>query len=400
MRIAIVYDCLYPHTVGGAERWLRALAEALSEKHEVTYVTRRQWRAGESPVSGARCVAVAPGGPLYAHDGRRRVWPGLRFGAGVFLHLVRRRGAYDIVHCGAYPFFGVLAVRAALAGRRTPRIFVDWAECLDAAYWRRYAGPIPGRLGHALQTLSVRLTPTAFCFSRLVEQRLRRSALQGPVVRLPGLVLERDPAAPPGDAVRQPLVLFAGRHVPDKRTQLVADAVARAREELPELRAVFVGDGPERPALLERIRPDEVITAPGFVDERELARLMRSAACLVCASRREGYGMVVAEAAAAGTPAVVVAAPESAAPELVEEGVNGRVVPDAGAEALAAGIVAVVREGEALRRSTAAWFERHREEMSMAGSIAIVQQTYRRELAAGHAARRPARCFKLCGPRG
>ena len=391
MRIAIVYDCLYPHTVGGAERWLRALAEALSEEHQVSYVTRRQWGAGDRPVSAARCVAVAPGGPLYADDGRRLVWPGLRFGAGVFVHFVRRRGAYDVVHCGAYPFFGVLAVRAALLGRRTPRIFVDWAECLGAAYWRSYAGPIAGRAGHALQTLSVRLTPAAFCFSRLVEQRLRRSALRGPVVRLPGLLVEGDGAAPPGEAVRQPLVLFAGRHVPDKRTQLLADAVARAREQLPELRAVFVGDGPERPLLLERLRADEWIRAPGFVDERELGRLMRSAACLVCASRREGYGMVVAEAAAAGTPSVVVAAPESAAPELVEEGVNGRVVPDARPETLAAAIVAVVREGEALRRSTAAWFERHRERMSMAASIAVVQQAYRRELAAGPGAktRRP-----------
>ena len=376
MRIAIVYDCLYPHTVGGAERWLRALAEALSDEHEVTYVTRRQWRAGESPVAGVRCVAVAPGGPLYAGDGDRRLWPALRFAAGVFAHLVRRRAAYDVVHCGAYPFFGVLAARAALVGRRTPRLFVDWAECLGTAYWRTYAGPVAGRAGHALQTLCVRLTPAAFCFSRLVEQRLRRSALRGPVVRLPGLVADNDCAATPSAESREPLVLFAGRHVPDKRTHLVADAVARAREELPDLRAVLVGDGPERPALLARLRGDDAITAPGFVDERELARLMRSAACLVCASRREGYGMVVAEAAAAGTPSVVVAAPESAAPELVEDGVNGRVVREPGPEALAEAIVAVVREGDTLRRSTADWFERHRDELSTASSIAAVREAY------------------------
>lgn len=378
VRIAIVYDCLYPHTVGGAERWLRALAEALSEEHEVTYVTRRQWRAGESPIPGVRCVAVAPGGALYAGDGDRRLWPALRFGAGVFAHLFRRRGAYDVVHCGAYPFFGVLAARAALAGRRSPRLFVDWAECLGAAYWRTYAGPMAGRAGHALQTLCTRLTPAAFCFSRLVEQRLRQSALRGPVVRLPGLVAENHRAAPPSAASREPLVLFAGRHVPDKRTQLVADAVARAREQLPELRAVLVGDGPGRSALLERLRGDDAIVAPGFVDEHELARLMRGAACLVCASRREGYGMVVAEAAAAGTPSVVVAAPESAATELVEDGVNGRVVREPEPTALAAAIVAVVREGETLRRSTADWFERNHDELSMASSIATVREAYLR----------------------
>jgi hypothetical protein len=42
MRIAVLHDCLYPHTVGGAERWLRELALALASEHEVPYLTRRQ----------------------------------------------------------------------------------------------------------------------------------------------------------------------------------------------------------------------------------------------------------------------------------------------------------------------------------------------------------------------
>ena len=40
-------------------------------------------------------------------------------------------------------------------------------------------------------------------------------------------------------------------------------------------------------------------------------------------SRREGYGLVVIEAAARGTPVVVVAGPDNAAVELVAEGENG-----------------------------------------------------------------------------
>ena len=48
--ICLVYDCLFPHTVGGAERWYRGLAERLvADGHEVTYLTLRQWRAGTDP---------------------------------------------------------------------------------------------------------------------------------------------------------------------------------------------------------------------------------------------------------------------------------------------------------------------------------------------------------------
>src|SRR4029453_12703570 len=97
MRICLIYDCLYPYTVGGAERWYRNLAaEFVAAGHEVTYLTRRQWPAGQSPdVPGVRVVAVSPGGPLYTDDGRRRIGPPLRFGLGGLGHLPRPRRASD-----------------------------------------------------------------------------------------------------------------------------------------------------------------------------------------------------------------------------------------------------------------------------------------------------------------
>ena len=61
---------------------------------------------------------------------------------------------------------------------------------------------------------------------------------------------------------------------------------------------------------------------------------MARAACLATASEREGYGLVVVEAAAHGTPSVIVAGAENAAIELVDDGVNGVVAPDATARAL------------------------------------------------------------------
>ena len=64
---------------------------------------------------------------------------------------------------------------------------------------------------------------------------------------------------------------------------------------------------------------------------------------------------MVIEAASHGTPSVVVAAPDNAAVELVEEGVNGFVAAsDAPADLAAA--MARVAAGPALRESTAAWW--------------------------------------------
>src|SRR5262245_54401858 len=72
VRICIVYDCLYPYTIGGGERWYRSLSERLAKDgHEVTYLTLRQWDRGErADVPGVDVVAVGPRMALYGNERR------------------------------------------------------------------------------------------------------------------------------------------------------------------------------------------------------------------------------------------------------------------------------------------------------------------------------------------
>ena len=151
MRICIVYDCIYPHTVGGLERWLRDLSERLAaDGHEVDYVTLRQWPEGEDAgVPGVRVIAVGPQMELYGRGGRRRIAPPLRFGIGVLAHLLRHGGRYDAVHTAAFPYFSLLAA-ALVRPLRGYRLVVDWFEVWTLDYWREYLGPNSGsdRLAH------------------------------------------------------------------------------------------------------------------------------------------------------------------------------------------------------------------------------------------------------------
>lgn len=381
MRIAIVYDCLYPYTVGGAERWLRELVDSLADDHQVTYITRRQWDAANAPARhGVRFVPVSPGGSLYTGSGGRRLAPPLLFAAGVFLHFVRRRRDYDVVHCVSYPFFPLLALRFALIGRARPRIYCEWVECLTRAYWRQYAGRVGGAIGWHVQSLCMRVSPEAFVFSRLVESRLRASRFRGEIHRLTGLwhggrVL-RPRAYEDGGS---PLILFAGRHVPDKRVTMLPDVILAVRQAGYDVEAAIVGDGPERPRVLERVRElglESVIDLPGFVPAEQLEELFARAACLVSPSVRDGYGMAAVEAAAAGIPAVVCRHPDNAATELVQEGVNGSVASGPSAPEIAAAVLRVLAGGQRLRESTGEWFEAHAERLSMTSSIERVRQVY------------------------
>ncbi len=377
VRICIVYDCIYPHTVGGAERWYRNLAERLAaDGHEVDYLTLRQWPEGEEAgVSGVRVIAVGPRLGLYA-NGRRRLWPPLRFGLGVFAHLARSGGGYDVVHTASFPYFSLLAA-GALRRVRGYRVVVDWHEVWTRAYWREYLGPAAGAAGWRVQRLCLRVPQRAFCFSRLHERRLHELGFRGEVT-----VLRGQYAGPAGGLVPAgdpPVVVYAGRHIPEKRVPALVPALQRVRETLPTVRAEIFGDGPDRPEVLRGVAAlglTDAVAVSGFAPQERIEEALGRALCLVLPSRREGYGLVVVEAASHGTPSIVVEGPDNAAVELVEEGVNGTVARSAAAEDLAAAIVRVHEAGPALRESTVAWFERHHEELALAGSLDAVAAAY------------------------
>jgi glycosyltransferase involved in cell wall biosynthesis len=378
VRICIVYDCIYPHTVGGAERWYRNLAERLAaDGHEVDYLTLRQWPEGEDAgVPGVRVIAVGPRMPLYGRDGRRRILPPLRFGLGVLGHLARYGRSYDAVHTASFPYFSLLAA-GAVRPLRPYRLVVDWHEVWTRGYWREYLGALGGVVGWRVQRLCLRIPQRAFCFSRLHERRLRDEGLRGELTVLRGqyaggagsLVPAREP----------PTVVFAGRHIPEKRVPALVPAIARARDQIPGLRGEILGDGPDRQEVLRRVASEGlegVVDVPGFVPAERVEQALASALCLVLPSRREGYGLVVVEAASSATPSLVVADPDNAATELVEDGVNGFVVASVAPRDLAEAIDRVAEAGPSLRESTAEWFELRSAELSLAASLDAVAAAY------------------------
>jgi glycosyltransferase involved in cell wall biosynthesis len=378
VRVCIVYDCLYPYTIGGAERWYRNLAEHLADAgDDVTFLTLRQWgRRAEPDVSGVHVVAVGPRFRLYTRGGRRRLLPPLVFGVGVLAHLLRYGRRYDVVHTASFPYFSLLA---AAAGRRRGRfrLFVDWHEVWTREYWGEYLGGIAGRVGWLVQRRCLRVRQQAFCFSRLHEERLRALGLQGTLTRLEGQYA--GPAAVSVPEAARPTVVFAGRLIPEKRAAALVPTIAKARERLPGLRCEIYGDGPERNLVLHAIRDfglSGAVTAPGFVEAEVLETALATALCFVLPSRREGYGLVVLESAARGVPVIVVSDSDNAATELVEDGVNGFVAASADPADLAAAIVRVQDAGDALRGSTLDWFRRNSERLSLRRSLDTVRGAY------------------------
>ncbi|ONI82030.1 hypothetical protein ALI22I_38345 [Saccharothrix sp. ALI-22-I] len=358
MRIAIAFDCLFPWTKGGGERLYRGFAEAYAAAgHEVTYLTRVQW--DEEPViEGITIKAVSKDRNLYDANGVRTLGPALRYSYGLAKHLRANRHKYDAVLVSAVPSTNVLAVRAALLGSKVA-IDVDWLEVWRPDQWRAYSGPVIGRVAGALQWIAAKLSPIASCHSQLHARRLQASGLRGDAVVSRGLIEPRDDVEPNTSVTSPPRVVYVGRHIADKRVETLPAAIAEAREQIPDLTATIFGEGQSRAAVIaeiERLGLRDVISTPGFVSQEELDEGIRTAAVLVNPSQREGYGLVVVESCAVGTPVVLVEGDDNAAVELIEPGVNGQVAKTTAG--LGAAIVDVISKGEALRKSTHDWYTR------------------------------------------
>lgn len=379
MRIALVYDCFYPYTVGGAERRYRSMVAQLARHHEVTYITRQQWDRGSAldVPPGVRVVAVSGGRQLYRASGRRRITPPLRFGAGVLRYLLRHRHEFDVVHVCSFPYFSLIGARLACAWGGPP-VVTDWYEVWTSSYWREYLGPVLGHAGALIQSLCVRLSTRAFVFSRLHAARLREEGYRGEPVLLRGAY------AGPVNHVsahtrREPIVVYVGRHIPEKRVPTIPAAIAQARQKVPGLRATIFGDGPDRAHVLaevERLGLQDVIRCPGFAQWDEVDAELRRAMCLVLPSRREGLGLGLVEAMARGTPAVVTRSADNAATELIAERQNGFVAESADPAVLADAIVKVHDAGAELRERTRAWFASHASSLTIDTSLMELEAVY------------------------
>jgi glycosyltransferase involved in cell wall biosynthesis len=138
-----------------------------------------------------------------------------------------------------------------------------------------------------------------------------------------------------------PVILAVGRLVPQKDFATFLRAIAQVRARHP-LRAVILGEGPERLALgqlADDLGIGAAVDFPGFVPDA--IACMGQATALVLSSRWEGCPAVVIEAMAVGTPVVATNCPHGPA-DLLANGRYGHLVPVGDETALAAAIERVL----------------------------------------------------------
>ena len=271
-----------------------------------------------------------------------------RLGLGLFGERKRRLDAFrpDLIHIAAPDITGFAALNyaethgvAPVASFHTrfdtyPRYYgAAWAEKYVTGYLRNFYG----RCRHV------------YAPSPSMVDELRRDGI-GKDIRLWARGVDKALYNPQrrdaswrraqGFADDDVVVVFVGRVVLEKGIGVFAEAVEAAAARNPKIRALVVGEGPER-ARFTAMLPNAVFT--GFQGGADLARAYASADMFFNPSVTETFGNVTLEAMASGLPSVCAAA--SGSRSLVEDGVNGLLSPPAdGAEGYAARLLALAAD--------------------------------------------------------
>jgi glycosyltransferase involved in cell wall biosynthesis len=246
---------------------------------------------------------------------------------------VTTRDGYRVIRrSGRYMVFPRSALSGLLGRRGRPDGLVEvwngmpffspvWARCprvvlvhhVHAEMWRMVLTPKLARLG---ETIELKVAPRFYRRSRVVT--VSESSRNELVTRM-GFDPDRITLAtggiderfePSGRKSRTPLVLAVGRLVPVKRFDLLIDALVDARRFVPNLEAIIVGEGYERPkieAQLTKVGAGSWIHLAGYVPDDDLLDLYRRAWVVTSTSAREGWNLTITEAGACGTPAVASA---------------------------------------------------------------------------------------------
>ena len=286
---------------GGSERYVERMAEGLA---------RSGYRVE------IQCAAYDGANAGEWRDGVRYRRRGNKF--GVYVHALRaiRKARADLVVDvqNGMPFFARLAAGGPV---------LVLVHHVHREQWISALGEALGRIGWWIES---RLAPWLFrkCRYVTVSEITKGELADLGVDRSRITVVPNGLDTPPHCESRRdtgPTLVAVSRLVPHKRIEHAIDVLARLARRWPDLRLEVVGRGPWDEVLREHARDRGVgdrVVLHGWVDEQAKHEILERSWLHLCPSVKEGWGIVIMEAAAHGVPSVAYRAAGGVAESIVE----------------------------------------------------------------------------------
>jgi len=318
MKIAFVYDVIYPYVKGGVEKRVWELAVRLTHRgHEVHLFGMKFWDGEDILIhEGVFLHGVCPAQKLYA-GGRRTIGQAVYFSLHLLFPLLKVKS--DLIDCQQFPYLSCFFAKLVSILRNTPLI-ITWHEVWDD-YWYVYLG-WKGFGGKITEQLVARLTQNCIAVSESTKNNLKSLGYRGNITIVPnGVDLQHIRLVNPSDEKYD--LIFVGRLIKEKHVDILVRAFGILSSEQSHLRLLIIGEGPEQGSITEIIHElslEDRIFFRGFsVDHDEIIARMKSSKVFVNPSTREGFGITALEALSCGLPVVTVNHPANAIRDLITE---------------------------------------------------------------------------------
>lgn len=342
-------DYTHPQA-GGAEIVLRELSKRLvADGHEVTFLTvRHPGSEAHEVLDGIEVIRV--GTSRYIHPFQALAY-----------YLRHLRNQYDVVIevVNTAPYFGTLFKGKAQA-------YVFYHQLAREVWFHELKKPFSSLGYHFIEPLATRLLSRAkaklITVSRSTLRDLERFGFNKDRACIISEGVEIEPVRDLRNIRKfsQPTMLSLGAMRAMKRTLDQILAFEIAKQEIPDLRLIIAGDtdGPYGEQVLAHVAASpyrKSIAVEGRVSYERKIELMQKSHLLTVTSVKEGWGLVVTEAASQGTPAAVYDI--DGLRDSVRDTVTGMVCTPA-PKTLAQGIVHILSDGNdyaIMRRAAWNW---------------------------------------------
>ena len=325
MKIAFIYDAVYPFITGGAEKRVYELARRLVQRgHDVHWYGVGWWwpEKGKKDIEmeGIHLHGVCKPMDLYNCE-RRSINEAVYFAARLLPKLGREK--FDVVDCQGFPFFSCFTAKLNSLFGGSPLIITLHEVWND--YWYEYLGKA-GFFGKLVEKVMVNLTGRIITVSKKTKFDLKAIKSSEKSLVIPNGI-DFNYISKIGPAGEKSDVIFAGRLIKEKNVEVLIKAIFNVKEKIPDIKCCIIGDGPERvklEKLVQELNIQDNVEFKGFMkDYDNLISYMKSSEVFVLPSTREGFGIVVIEANACGLPVVVVDHKMNAASDLIINNKNG-----------------------------------------------------------------------------
>ena len=300
LKIAILTEFFHPH-IGGCERRYLEIGRRLASRGHKIHVYTIQYDNNlpkEEQVDGINIHRYAYSGNYVTPDGFRSLRGIVKYSATSFMRLIG--SDYDLYYSNQWPLLHSFFAKAVVSP-----LIQEWCEV-----WTNF------RKVTLMQNIIKNVANYHVAVSEFTKQRLVNLLKIEPskIFVIPNGVnfakFNSSRSKIPGR------IVYAGRIVPHKNVKLLVDAFRVVKKKIPSAELHIIGSGSELQLVRNKAEGIKDCFVHGFLPEEQMIDYLKSAWLFVLPSEREGSGLAVLEAMAAGVPFLTIDHPDNAVTEL------------------------------------------------------------------------------------